>query len=221
MLRYPYALHARSVGHSPLFENLEGDPFPVDLSDGSPLCSAAVSGGQRSLNAFLAKKMAPRHTWGVGGYLECRRRMLQGYRQMVREERFYHLGIDIVVPLHAVLHAPLGGVVRETGREEGEGNYGGYVLLEHGHPAFETFFSFYGHLDPDTLKPEGTALRAGDPFARIGDFLQNGNWYHHTHLQIITQRGLAAGYLHKGYCSRKDLEAINAFCPDPLPLFII
>lgn len=221
MLRYPYALYSRTARHSSLFKNLPNAPYPIDFSDGHPLFSEIDVRDQKVLQVFLEKKTGSTYSWGLGGYLEHRSKLLQYYPQMVSEERFYHLGIDILVPFNKVLHAPLDAVVREIGYEEGPGNYGGYILLEHKNPVFETFYSFYGHLNPDSLAPVATLIKSGDPFARIGDLHQNGNWYHHTHLQVITNRGLEAGYLLKGYCSKIDLEVAIDLCPNPLPLFRI
>jgi murein DD-endopeptidase MepM/ murein hydrolase activator NlpD len=138
---------------------------------------------------------------------------------MVAEKRFIHLGLDVIVPLATPLHAPLDAVVADSGYEEGEGNYGGYVLLKHEAPLFETFYSFYGHLCRDRLPAPGHTFRAGTPFAEIGDFHENGNWFHHTHIQIITQKGLDAGYATKGYCSAPDMAVMNDLCPSPIPLF--
>ena len=66
----------------------------------------------------------------------------------------------------------------------------------------------------------GGSVFAGEVFAFIGDFHENGNWFHHTHIQVITVEGLAAGYMSKGYCAEKDLGRMNALCPSPMPLFI-
>ncbi len=220
-LHYPYALYLRHIRHSQLFKNLKNDPFPIDLSDDNPFLGKVNVRDQRGGQIFLEKKMSPNFSWGLGGYLERRETLLRDFPQMVREKRFYHLGIDILVPWNTILHAPLDAVVRVSGYEDGKGNYGGYMLLEHIHPAFETFYSLYGHLNPDSQAPVATLLKSGDPFARVGDFHQNGNWYYHTHLQIITRQGLAAGFLHKGYCSKNDLASVIDLCPNPLPLFKI
>jgi hypothetical protein len=93
------------------------------------------------------------------------------------------------------------------------------VVLEHAGPFFEPFYSFYGHLNPDSLPAAGRTVSAGESFARIGDFHHNGGWYYHTHLQILTPEALAAGYAHKGYCSKEELPFVHCLCPDPLPLF--
>ncbi len=51
--------------------------------------------------------MAPDYKWGFAGYLERRDSLLRDCPQMVEENRFYHLGLDVIAPLGTQLHAPL------------------------------------------------------------------------------------------------------------------
>ena len=176
---------------------------------------------QREFQAVLARRMAGEYQWGLAPYLEHRDTLLADCPQMVSEKRFIHLGLDVIVDLATPLHAPMDGVVDQCGYEAGEGNYGGYVLLRHEGPLFETFYSFYGHLCKRRLPRLGSAFKAGEPFAEIGDFHENGNWFYHTHIQVITRRGLDLGYASKGYCAAKDLVRINDLCPSPIPMFKI
>ncbi len=221
ILKYPYLTFSESVQVKPVFENLAGDPFVVDLSVMSPVYDAVNVLDQHAFQAYLDDEMKGRYSWGMASYLENRKRVLAEYPQMMEEKRFFHLGLDIIVPLATDLHAPLDAVVEASGYESGNGNYGAHILLRHDSPCFETFYSMYGHLNRDRLPRIGESFAAGDTFAYIGDFHENGNWFYHTHLQVITQKGLENGYLSKGYCSLKDLEIIDTFCPSPLPLFRI
>ena len=217
-LRYPYVLYSRKIRHEPLFK-VEGEPFQVDLSVDNPKLEGMDITDQKVFQKNLEALMKPRFSWGIGGYLERRDSFLSPYPQMTKERRFYHLGVDVVVSLGAALHAPMDAVVAETGYEEGQGNYGGYVILKHAGNFFETFYSFYGHLNPEVFPATGQTVSAGEPFARIGDFHQNGCWYYHTHLQILTEEALAKGYAHKGYCAADALPVLAGLCPNPLPLF--
>jgi murein DD-endopeptidase MepM/ murein hydrolase activator NlpD len=218
---YPFLLYSPAVRHCPIFKNLEGDPYLADLSADSPLLEGRKARDQRGLQAALDAAMADGgHSWGLSPYLERRDTLLADCPQMVAEQRFIHLGLDIIVPLGRILHAPLDAVVEATGYEAGEGNYGGYVLLKHARRRFTPFYSFYGHLCRDRLPEVGQSLPAGEAFAAIGDFHENGNWFHHTHLQVITAEGLAAGYMTKGYCAAHDLVHMNTLCPSSIPLFI-
>ena len=216
---YPFSLYSTKIKHGPVFSGLEGDPFIADLSAASPLLHGIDVRDQRTLQHILEEKMGSRYQWGVSPYLEHRNTLLADCPQMVADQRFIHLGLDVIVSVGTLLHAPLDATVEESGYERGEGNYGGYVLLKHKSPYFDTFYSFYGHLCRDRLPAVGEIFEAGGVFAEIGDFHENGNWFHHTHIQVITRKGLEMGYLHKGYCSRKDLGTMNDLCPSPIPIF--
>jgi Peptidase family M23 len=216
---YPFMLYSDKVAHRPVFTGLQGDPFIADLSSKSELLRGLDARDQRGFQRVLDEKMGSAFSWGVSPYLERRETLLGDCPQMVAEQRFFHLGLDVIVGLGTTLHAPLDAVVAELGYESGEGNYGGFVLLRHDGPQFDTFYSLYGHLCKDRLPAVGQLLSAGAAFAEIGDFHENGNWFYHTHIQVITQKGLDEGYLSKGYCARADLAEINDLCPSPVPLF--
>ncbi|MBF0467949.1 MAG: peptidoglycan DD-metalloendopeptidase family protein [Desulfamplus sp.] len=223
MMRFPYIAYSNKAAIEPIFKNLTGEPLILDMSVNSNIFtdSGVDVRDQKSLQKLLDDMMHDRYTWGVSSYLENREVLLSQCPQMVAEKRFYHLGLDIIVPLGTPLHAPLDAKVKESGYEDGEGNYGSYVLLMHENPYFETFYSFYGHLKSDSLPDAGTEFKAGQIFSHIGDFHENGNWFYHTHLQVITEKGLELGYISKGYCTSKDLEYMDTLCPSPLPLFKI
>ncbi|MCK5311954.1 MAG: peptidoglycan DD-metalloendopeptidase family protein [Desulfobacteraceae bacterium] len=219
-MKYPYLTYSKNVQLKPVFKNLTGDPLIVDMSVNSKIFENIDVRDQKGFQNYLDNQMKEKFCWGVSSYLENREIVLSQCPQMVEEKRFYHLGLDIIVPLHTPLYSPLDSVVKETGYEEGEGNYGSYVLLMHESEYFETFYSFYGHLCKDRLPFSGQNFKAGEQFALIGDFHENGNWFYHTHLQVITQKGLEKGYVSKGYCSSQDLSVIDELCPSPLSLFV-
>ena len=218
---YPFLLYSKKVKHRPVFPGLKGDPFIADLSNNSPLLKGMDVRNQKEFQQVLDDKMGSEYRWGVYPYLEQRDILLGDCPQMVADKRFIHLGLDVIVGLGTPLHAPLDATVAESGYERGEGNYGGYVLLKHESPSYETFYSFYGHLCKDRLPEAGKTFPAGTAFARIGDFHENGNWFHHTHIQVITVKGLEMGYVSKGYCTEKDLVEMNDLCPSPIPMFTV
>ena len=216
---YPYLLYSPNVIHKPVFSDLRGDPFVADLSPTSPLLTGINPRDQKGFQGVLEKHMGDQYHWGVAPFLERRDSLLADCPQMVAEKRFVHLGLDVIVPLGTPLSAPLDATVRASGYEAGEGNYGGFVLLRHANPYYETFYSFYGHLCKDSLPGIEESFAAGEAFAEIGDFHENGNWFYHTHIQVITPAGLEQGYMSKGYCSEQDMVTMNALCPSPIPLF--
>jgi len=215
---YPFMLYNEDIHLHPIFNGLTGNPFVADMSRTSSLLAETDVRDQRTFQHTLEGLMAPDHSWGFSPYLERRDTLLADCPQMAANQRFFHLGVDIIVPKGVPLHAPLASVVAESDYESGDGNYGGFVLLRH-EGSFLPFYSLYGHLDRGHLPEKGTSVAAGEPFARIGDFTDNGNWFHHTHLQVITERGFAEGYLSKGYCTASDLADMNHLCPSPMPLF--
>jgi murein DD-endopeptidase MepM/ murein hydrolase activator NlpD len=216
---YPFLLFNEKIDHRPVFTGLQGDPYVADLSPESPLLQGVDVRDQKGFQRVLDEQMGTQYRWGFSPYLERRDTLLGDCPQMVADRRFIHLGLDVIVGLGTPLHAPLDATVAESGYEEGEGNYGGYVLLKHENPCFDTFYSFYGHLCKDRLPTGGKPFKAGDAFAEIGDFHENGNWFYHTHIQVITQKGLGQGYLSKGYCAATDLAQMNDLCPSSIPLF--
>jgi len=220
-MHYPFLLYSKKVKHLPVFPELKGDPFIADLSTNSPLLQGMDVRDQEGFQRVLDEKMGSEYRWGLSAYLERRDTLLGECPQMATEKRFIHLGLDVIVGLGTPLHAPLDATVEESGYESGEGNYGGYVLLKHESPSFETFYSFYGHLCKDRLPAAGKTYPAGVAFAEIGNFHENGNWFHHTHIQVITRKGLDRGYASKGYCTEKDLMEMNDLCPSPIPIFKI
>lgn len=218
-MHYPFLLYSRKVNQQPIFRDLSGDPYIADMSTDSTLLNNIDMRNQKGFQKVLEEKMGENHSWGVAAYLENRASLLSDCPQMVTEKRFIHLGLDIIVPLGTALHAPLDAVVAAAGYESGEGNYGSFVLLRHSSPHFTTFYSLYGHLRRSSLPLTGSSLNAGEPFAEIGDFHENGNWFYHTHLQILTEKGFELGCISKGYCSENDLKEMDDLCPSPIPLF--
>lgn len=216
---YPFMLFNSYIDHRPIFRDLRGDPFVADLSWQSQLVEATPVRDQVAFQQLLEKTMSPNYSWGFSPYLERRDTLLADCPQMAADKRYYHLGMDIIVPVATPLHAPLDSVVEASGYEAGEGNYGAFVLLRHEGLGFAPFFSLYGHLKQQSLPAAGQVFAAGEMFAKIGDFPENGNWFHHTHLQVITEKGLNEGFLSKGYCTKYDLHMMNDLCPSPVPLF--
>jgi hypothetical protein len=220
-MHYPYLIYSGKINVFPIFPNIKGEPLLIDLSPAGPLLKGLDVRDQVAFQKRIDQEMGEQFSWGLSTYLERRETLLGDCPQMVADQRFIHLGLDIIVGFGTPLHAPLDGVVAECGYESGEGNYGGFVLLRHESPYFTTFYSFYGHLRRDSLPAPDTVVPGGHPFAEIGDFHENGNWFHHTHLQIVTEEGLGQGYITKGYCNENDLKRMNDLCPSPLHLFIV
>jgi len=212
--------------HAILGELQHGKAIHFPLDNTCPYLDLFVK-SQKDFNKKMFKIHARENaTWSLGGYLENRQIALANYPQMVTQERYFHLGIDINAPAGTPLYAPTDCTVIKSEYESGEGNYGGMILLEinnsraqkadiYEHDLPTPIYLVFGHLALDSLPKIGTKLNGGAYLATIGDFNENGNFFHHTHLQALTKRGLDQGWMHKGYCTRADLATIDNFCPDP------
>lgn len=217
---YPLNLLDAGVEVYPLFgQRLIGAPLVFDFSSANPevelFDTADFEGFQQRIFSQLEQSGA---SWGVGRYLEERGLLLSRYPQMAAEQRYFHAGLDIVVPGGWPLHAPLDGTVHALGRDAGLGNYGGYLVLRHVLGG-TVFYSLYGHLAlPLPLEP-GAEVRAGQVVGQIGAGLDSGGWFTHTHLQIITERAMTEGRMLQGYVTAADLRQIEELFPSPYPLF--
>lgn len=204
-----------SVTPSPIFgPRMDGRCFTIDLSATSTLSLETVT-DQFLLQAFIDDKFERGFTWGTSGYLENRSSLLAQFPQMQEEQRFYHLGIDVIAPKRSALHAPIDGRVYEVGYEEEPGNYGGYIVLEHQDADSSPFFCLYGHLNRETLPDIGTEFSRGNVMSELGDKDSNGEWFIHTHLQVFTRQAVEEGWIHRGYCREDQLSSIAKYCPDP------
>lgn len=213
---YPFNILREDI--FPIFGNQFNElPAYINLSiDNDSVDNICKNQTQREFNDYMISEMnkVGKRT-ALSGYLEDRTSLLRKYPQMVNENRVYHLGVDISAPLGTNIYAPLTGEVVEAYYEEGDGNYGGLIVLRHN---IENciFYSLYGHLNKTVLPSVGTIINKGDIFARLGDFEENGNWFHHTHLQVLTEKGYNEGWISKGYCSPKDFTTIDRYCPNPI-----
>lgn len=198
---------------------MTGEPCLLDFSSRNPLAAEYATDDFDRFQAQVMQELEQGQAqWGIARYLEERSTVLSQFPQMVKEQRFYHVGLDIIVPAGFQLFAPLEGKVFAAGIDAGQGNYGGYVILQH-QVQDVTFYSFYGHLDTSALPETGEAVTAGAPFAMIGERADSGGWFTHVHLQILTQRAVDQGMLLKGYMAAADLPEVPFLFPSPYPLF--
>lgn len=217
---YPLNLIVTRTRPYPLFgKQLKGKPFILDLSDSNPdVKTYAMDDFQKQQMQIFDQLRRENRYWGIGRYLEDRRELLSHFPQMVEEERFFHVGLDIIVPEAFTLYAPLDGEVAKVGFDEGVGNYGGYVILRHMLLGI-VFYSFYGHLNIQHIVEPGQKIEAGDEIGHIGAGHDSGGWFTHTHLQVITEEAYDEGRYLQGYVTAEDLEWIDELFPTPYPLF--
>ncbi|MDC0659304.1 aminotransferase class III-fold pyridoxal phosphate-dependent enzyme [Leisingera sp. SS27] len=133
--------------------------------------------------------------------------------------RTVHLAVDAFAPAGTAMFAPLRGEVFAAEYRDGHLDYGGVIILRHETPEGDSFYTLYGHLDPeflDRLKP-GDTVEKGEEFCRLGNPNQNGGWAPHVHFQLaMTTEGIEAGW--PGVGDPDEMYLWSALCPNPAPL---
>ncbi|GMO60850.1 MAG: hypothetical protein Ta2D_06570 [Rickettsiales bacterium] len=222
MTTYPFNLLDQDI-YPLLGEEYKGQmPLCITFADKEhPLVKLQFTHTQKEVNDYIYTKMLKEAnaTWAVSGYLEDRTTLLSKYPQYVRENRVFHTGVDIIVPVNTKLYAPLDCEVFAVEYEEEEGSYGNLIVLKYDLNG-SVFYSLLGHTKPE-LPAVGTKIKRGEVFAEVGDFKDNGFWFQHTHLQVFSQKAVDNGWIHKGYCTGENLKEITDLCANPIFLLKI
>ncbi|GGN14464.1 hypothetical protein GCM10010967_58520 [Dyadobacter beijingensis] len=154
---------------------------------------------------------------GIGGYGEDRviYRHRKHFTADSEKPRSIHLGVDIWAEAGEPIHAPLNGRVHSFAFNDHYGDYGPTIILAH-ELAGTTFFTLYGHLSLPSLDGlyEGKDILAGEHFAAIGPYPENGDWPPHLHFQVIRDMGTRRGDF-PGVCHADDWAYYRNLCPDP------
>ena len=169
---------------------------------------------QAYIDQMLNKKGAE---LAYGGYLE-RRNLYDNspnFRTNKEENRNIHLGLDIWAPAGTAVLVPLDAIVHSYADNQGPGNYGPTIILEHNTERLR-FFTLYGHLSRQSLAGIGQkkGLMRGEFLAELGAPEENGHYAPHLHFQIILDlEGYKGDY--PGVCSESTLEHFKKNCPNP------
>ena len=135
---------------------------------------------RQKFNNHLLERSRVRYL--VSRYGEDRKGMLTGSK-IASQGRTLHMGVDIFCRDLETVYAPCDAAIVRTGREPGDQGYGYYVVLKPDNlPGIHFFF---GQLSKDL--PGVGPIKAGQPIARLGDFIhgENGGWSRHLHLQMV------------------------------------
>ncbi len=167
----------------------------LDLSAGSTLVASnpadnAAEPFARRLFGAIRKAGA---VAGAGGYDEARVIYATdafAAGDATAERRTVHIGIDLTLPTGSPIYAPLDGVVHGFEDAVARLDYGPVIVLRHEISGDEplVFYTLYGHLERRSLEglSIGQSIQAGERFAAIGAPPDNGDWWPHVHLQVIT-----------------------------------
>lgn len=170
---------------------------------------------KKYIDKYVASKKAK---VAFGGYNEKRNL----YQQSVifnddskPSPREIHIGIDFWCDAGTAVLAALDGTVHSFQDNEGFGNYGPTIILEHNYAEI-TFYTLYGHLSRKSLEKLafGQIVEAGDKIAILGSSKVNGDYAPHLHFQVIDDlQGFSGDY--PGVVASQDLDSYLKNCPDP------
>lgn len=195
----------------------------LDFSAGSPLVASdplqnAAEPFTRRVFAAMREAGAP---IGAGGYGEARLIYAApafGGGRPTDERRTVHIGLDLTLPPGSPLFAPFDGVVHGFEDAVTRLDYGPVIVLRHDIPGDEplTFYTLYGHLTRDSQDGlfVGKAVRAGERFAAVGPPPENGDWWPHVHVQVITDM-LDVACNFDGVAPASQRSTWLSLCPDP------
>ena len=130
--------------------------------------------------------------------------------------RTIHIGLDFFSKPGTAVKSPLKGTVHSSANNNRERDYGPTIILEHQVNADLKFYTLYGHLSGDSLDnlTPGKIIEAGETFARIGTYEENGQWAPHLHFQIMLDTlGMNGDF--PGVCTPAQSDVWKSICPDP------
>lgn len=152
-----------------------------------------------------------------GGYIEGRflyQRSSIFFNEFA-PERNIHIGLDLWTEAGTKVLAALDGKVHSFKNNEGLGDYGPTIILEH-EVENEKFYTLYGHLSLESIENlnVGDNFKKGEKIATLGEASVNGDYAPHVHFQIIHNIQDYWGD-YPGVCNTKDLNFYIENCPDP------
>ncbi|KAA0990523.1 peptidoglycan DD-metalloendopeptidase family protein [Dyadobacter aurulentus] len=169
-------------------------------------------------SSFVFDELLQKNAYtGIGGYGEDR--IIYRHRKHFGGDsvnaRSIHLGTDIWIDAGEAVFAPLAGKVHSFAFNDNYGDYGPTIVLAH-ELADIKFYTLYGHLSLSSLEGmiAGKSIEAGEHFAFIGNYPENGDWPPHLHFQIIADMGNYQGDF-PGVSSIQDKLHYLSLCPDP------
>lgn len=162
----------------------------------------------------------------AGGYLEARPVYSTSSFKMEGnngpEYRTHHLGMDFWLPENTAVQAICDGEIFSFADNNIDKDYGPTIIIKHTVSNELSFYTLYGHLSRESLKPlkKGMKIKKGEHIGFIGNKTENGNWPPHLHFQIILDLlGFETNV--PGVCTPGQLTVGSSICPDPNLLFNI
>jgi murein DD-endopeptidase MepM/ murein hydrolase activator NlpD len=191
---------------------------PLDLSVTNKALEKELLSNANDFENFIERELATNHAKiAFGGYNEERNLYKRStiFKDEETEERNIHIGLDLWIKAGTPILAALDGVIHSFNFNDGFGDYGPTIILEH-HIEDQTFYTLYGHLSLDSLEniTVGDVCKKGQQIGKLGDSAVNGDYSPHLHFQIIKEiSGNFGDY--PGVCTKSDLAFYLDNCPDP------
>ncbi|HEY6359294.1 MAG TPA: phosphotransferase, partial [Vicinamibacterales bacterium] len=195
----------------------------VDMSAGSPLIASNPddNAAEPLAHRVAAAMRRAGAALGAGGYDEARviyRADAFATGALCDERRTIHIGLDLTLPAGSPLYAPLDGTVHGFDDAAARLDYGPVIVLRHEVDGDERlmFYTLYGHLDRRSLDGlhQGKRFKAGERFAAVGAPPDNGDWWPHVHVQVITDL-LDVPCNFNGVAPASQRRAWLSLSPDP------
>ena len=193
-------------------------PFKrLDFSESNEVLLTRDLSETATFSAFVFEEMLSGNAFvGIGGYGEDRiiYRQRKHFSQDEENPRSIHLGTDIWTDAGEPIYAPLDATVHSFAFNNHYGDYGPTIILSHKLDNV-TCYTLYGHLSLASLNGlyAGKKISAGEHFANIGPYPENGDWPPHLHFQIISDIGDYKGDF-PGVSSIQESEHYLNVCPD-------
>ena len=142
-----------------------------------------------------------------GGYLEDRSYLWRGHYLPPGSQA--HLGVDYNVPEGTRVASCVDGEVTHIIHQGIFGGWGGMLVFKITNPPVRgADYLYYGHLAWDDKVKVGQKIKAGDTVGYIGKPNENGVWFPHLHIQLVSQRQMD---LAKGVP-----EQVDGYMPPPV-----
>ncbi len=164
-----------------------------------------------------AKKLGVDFTYG--GWLEDRSFLWKG-SYLEKTENFIHLGVDYNVPAGTKVFADYDMEVVHMENDFPLKHGWGQMLI--GYTREANTCILYGHLSKNISWKVGDIISRGDMIGKVGDENENGFWFPHLHVQIITKvyfdevNSENAWEEFDGYGNATDIENLKRRYLDPL-----
>lgn len=151
--------------------------------------------------------------FAYGGYLEDRSWYARS--PLFGKQRSIHLAVDVWAEEDTSVFAPISGTIHSFADNEGFGNYGPTLILEHNFEE-QIFYTLYGHLSRKNISNWriGAVIQKGEQIGNLGMMSENGDWPAHLHIQIIKDlQGMEGDY--PGVSSIDNVQFYRLNCIDP------